>query len=186
MKDFLYLDTDYLDSYLSQINNGLIERTTDSVADHKKLSKVNFYYYDEKDRTFIETHFPKKLFQCEKVDALWRRLDCKTKTYNCNYNLPSQDLEKFTGVFNALSDDVVSKETIIKKVNQIPQFEMNRLCELVKKDMQKRNPLHTTTDEKEFLQQNASISYIALQEGIMPSVLYMIYIMNFEYIKEMA
>ena len=162
MKDFLYLDTDYLDSYLSQINNGLIERTTDSVTDHKKL------------------------FQCEKVDALWRRLDCKTKTYNCNYNLPSQDLEKFTGVFNALSDDVVSKETIIKKVNQIPQFEMNRLCELVKKDMQKRNPLHTTTDEKEFLQQNASISYIALQEGIMPSVLYMIYIMNFEYIKEMA
>ena len=33
MKDFLYLDTDYLDSYLSQINNGLIERTTDSVTD---------------------------------------------------------------------------------------------------------------------------------------------------------
>jgi hypothetical protein len=52
--------------------------------------------------------------------------------------------------------------------------------------MQKRNPLHATTDEKEFLQQNASISYIALQEGILPSVLYMICIMNFEYIKDMA
>jgi hypothetical protein len=77
-------------------------------------------------------------------------------------------------VFNGLSDDIVSTETIIKKVNQIPLFEIKRLCILVKKDMQKRNPLHTTTDEKEFLQQNASISYIALQEGILPSVLYMI------------
>ncbi len=158
----------------------------DAILNNKKLSKVIFYYYDEKDRVFIETHFPKKLFQCENVDTLWRRLECKAKTYNCNYQLPSQDLEKFIGIFNALSDDVVSKETIIKKVNQIPQFEMKRLCKLVKKDMQKRNPLHTTTDEKEFLQQNASISYIALQEGILPSVLYMICIMNFEYIKDMA
>ncbi|MEL7659568.1 DUF6414 family protein [Acetobacterium wieringae] len=37
MKDFLYLDTDYLDSYLSQINNGLIEKTTDSVTDQNEL-----------------------------------------------------------------------------------------------------------------------------------------------------
>jgi hypothetical protein len=158
----------------------------DAILNNKKLTKVIFHYYDEKDKAFIETHFPKKLFQCEKVDTLWRKLECKAKTYNCNYHLPNQDLEKFIGIFNALSDDVVSKETILKKVNQIPQFEMKRLCKLVKKDMQKRNPLNTTTDEKAFLQQSASISYIALQEGILPSVLYMICIMNFEYIKAMA
>lgn len=52
--------------------------------------------------------------------------------------------------------------------------------------MNRRNPLHTTTDEKGFLQQQASISYIALQEGILPSVLYLICVMNFEYIEEMA
>lgn len=158
----------------------------DAIINNKKLSKVIFYYYDEKDKAFIETHFPKNLFQCENVNTLWTRLDCKAKTYNCNHKLPSQDLEKFIGIFNALSDDILSEETIIKKVNRIPQFEMKRLCELVKKDMQKRNPLHTSTDEKGFLQQNASISYIALQEGILPSVLYMICIMNFEYIKDMA
>ncbi len=158
----------------------------DAILNNKKLSKVIFYYYDDKDRVFIETHFPKELFQCEKVDVLWTRLECKTKKYNCNYQLPSQDLEKFMDIFNGLSDDVVSTETIIKKVNQIPLFEMKRLCILVKKDMQKRNPLHTTTDKKDFLQQNASISYIALQEGILPSVLYMICIMNFEYIKDLT
>ena len=36
---------------------------------------------------------------------------------------------------------------------------MKRLCGLVKKDMHKRNSYQTTTDEKEFLHQNASISY---------------------------
>ena len=156
----------------------------DAILNNKKLTKVIFYYYDEKDRAFIETHFPKKIFQCEKVDILWGRLNCKAKHYNCNYELPSQDFEKFIDIFNALSDDVISKETIIKKVNQIPQFEMKRLCKLVREDMHKRNPLHTTTDEKGFLQQGASISYIALQEGILPSVLYMICIMNSEYIKD--
>jgi hypothetical protein len=60
----------------------------DAILSNKKLSKVIFYYYDEKDRAFIETYFPKRLFQCEKVDALWTRLDCKRKTYNCNYKLP--------------------------------------------------------------------------------------------------
>lgn len=38
MKDFLYLDTDYLDSYLSQINNGLIEKMTNSVTDQNETT----------------------------------------------------------------------------------------------------------------------------------------------------
>lgn len=156
----------------------------DTILNNKKLNRVIFHYYDEKDRIFIETNFPQKLFQCEKVDKLWSALDCQVKTYNCNYNFPSRDFDKFIDIFNTLSDDVVTKDTIIKKVNQIPQFEMKRLCVLVKEDMNKRNPRHTSTSEKEFLQQNASISYIALQEGILPSVLYMICIMNFKYIKD--
>ena len=73
--------------------------------------------------------------------------------------MPYEHLDKFIEIFNALSDYFVSLETIIKEVNKIPQFEMKRLCQLVKIDMHKRNPFHTTTDEKEFLQQNASISY---------------------------
>lgn len=155
----------------------------EAILNNKNLSKITFYYYDERDRIFIEKHFPKELFQCEKVDTLWMALDCKVKTYNCNYNLPIKDFEKFIDVFNALSDDVVTKENIVKKINQIPKFEMQRLCKLVKEDMNKRNPNHSTINEKEFLQQNASISYIALQEGILPSVLYMICIINFEYVK---
>jgi hypothetical protein len=66
----------------------------------------------------------------------------------------------------------------------VPQFEMIRLCKAVKEDMKRRNPLHESTDKKDFIQQNASICYIALKEGILPSVLYLICIMNFQYIKD--
>lgn len=156
----------------------------DAILNNKKLSKVIFYYRNENDRLYIETCFPKKLFQCEKIDELWIKLGCKQKAYNCNHQLPSEGLEEFVNIFNSLSGDAVSLETIVNEINKIPQFEMNRLCELVKKDINKRNPGRTATDEKEFLQQNASISYIALQEGILPSVLYMICIMNFEEIKD--
>ena len=155
-----------------------------AIINNKKLTRVIFYYFDQNDKIFIETNFSQKLFQCEKVDMLWSALDCQVKTYNCKYNLPSQDFDRFLDILNTLSDDVVTKDIIIKKINRIPQFEMNRLCVLVKEDMNKRNPKHTTTSENEFLQQRASISYIALQEGILPSVLYMIYIMNFKYIKD--
>lgn len=156
----------------------------DAILSNQNISKVIFYYYDEKDKIYIDKHFPPELFECREVGMLWRTLDCKQKIYNCNHPLPSKDFEKFLNVFNALSSDVISKETIIKKINQIPKFEMDRLCGLVKQDMLIRNPNHKTTNEKEFLQQNASISYIALQEGVLPSVLYMICVMNFDIIKD--
>lgn len=85
---------------------------------------------------------------------------------------------------NLLSDDEISFDEIKKKINEIPQFEMRRLCRAVKEDMKQRNPLHESTDKKGFIQQNASICYIALKEGILPSVLYLICIMNFRYIED--
>ena len=43
-----------------------------------------------------------------------------------------------------------------------------------------KNSNHTPTDAKSFLQGNASVSYIALQEGILPSVLFLICAMRYE------
>lgn len=81
-------------------------------------------------------------------------------------------------------DDKIGFDEIKNRVNQVPQFEMIRLCKAVKEDLKRRNPLHESTDKKDFIQQNASICYIALKEGILPSVLYLICIMNFQYIKD--
>jgi len=150
----------------------------DLILNNKLLHKVNFFYFSETDRKFIEEHYPADLFKPKSVQKLWKSLDCVTPKYNCNYAIPSE-IDKFIDCFNALSGDNATKEEILKEISRTPQFEMDRLCRLVKADMLLRNPEHKTTDEAGFIKSSASISYIALQEGLLPSTLYMIYVMNF-------
>jgi hypothetical protein len=158
------------------------EHIFDLILKNKNLKKVFFYYFKDEERQFIENNFPNDLFKCKNVQELWFSLDCVHAKYTCNYSVP-HEIEQFIVCFNTLSGDPISKETILKEVNQIPKFEMKRLCKLVKTDMDKRNPDHKPTNEKEFIESAASISYIALQEGILPSTLYMVCIMNFKDIR---
>lgn len=83
-----------------------------------------------------------------------------------------------------MSDDEVSFEDIKKKINQVPQFEMMRLSKAVKEELQRRNPENTSLSADEFKKENSAISHIALQEGILPSVLYLIYVMNCEKLED--
>lgn len=148
------------------------------ILNNKSIRKVVFYYFSESEKQYITEHYPNDLFCCESVQNLWKTLDCIRPTYNCNYSIPSE-IDRFIDCFNAFSDNTASKEEILKEVSQIPQFEMNRLCKLVKEDMLQRNPEHKPTDKQEFDKSRASINYIALQEGILPPALYMICTMNF-------
>ena len=149
------------------------------ILDNTNITKVIFYYYSEKERTYIEDHFPKEFFKCESVNKIWRDLDSQKPEYKCNYNIPDKS-KKIVSALNALSDDEIDFERIKMEINKIPKFEMDRLCKLVKEDMVRRNPTRASTDEKGFEQARASISYIALQEGILPTVLYLIYVMNYK------
>ena len=153
------------------------------ITNNKLLRKVIFYYFSEREKSYIEEHFSGDLFSCESVQNLWKSLDCVYPKYNCKYSIPSE-IDKFINCFNQMSGCVATKEEILKEISGTPQFEMNRLCQLVKKDMQQRNPEHKSTNEAEFLKSMVSISYIALQEGILPSALYMICVMNFKLLKD--
>jgi hypothetical protein len=117
------------------------------------------------------------LFICKSVKYLWKSLGCTNTKYNCNYTI-SSEIEKYIDIFNTLSGDTATKDEVLKEISQTPQFEMDRLCQLVKADMLLRNPENKPTDEIGFIKSKASISYIALQEGFLPSTLYMIIIMN--------
>lgn len=147
------------------------------ILSNKSIQKVIFYYFSETERHYIEEQYPANLFECRSVQSLWKLLDCDPPRYNCKYSIP-QDIDPFIKIFNALSGSPVTKEEVLKEISQIPQFEMNRLCELVEQDISRCNPEHKSTDKAEFDRSRASISYIALQEGILPSTLYMIYTMN--------
>jgi len=153
------------------------------ITNNKSLRKVVFYYFSEAEKRYIEEHFSDELFSCESVQDLWKSLDCVCPKYNCKYSIPAE-IDKFIDCFNEMSGCIATKEEILKEISETPQFEMNRLCQLVKDDMQRRNPEHKATNEDEFWKSMASISYIALQEGVLPSTLYMICVMNFKIFKD--
>lgn len=153
------------------------------VNENKKIKKVYFYYFSESHKQQIEEKFSSDICECKSILKLWLDLGYKHKSYNFHYKIPS-NIDDMVNIFNSMSDDLVSKEQIINEVNCIPQFEMDRLCKLVKKDLKSRNPDNKSTKEDEFLRTNASVSYIALKEGILPSALYMICVMNWNKIND--
>ena len=114
---------------------------------------------------------------------MWDKLLCSKPQYNCNYHFPAE-IDQFVKIFNELSMDEVSVAQVEETIKQITRDDMKRLCGLVKADIKKRSPKHEIKSEEEFKKENASISYIALQQGILPTVLYLICIMNFELIMD--
>lgn len=173
--------TDELDIIGMSPNND--DHIFNLIRNNKSLRKVVFYYFSEAEKNYIEEYFSGNLFSCESVKDLWKSLDCTPQKYNCNYSVPS-NIDQFISCFNQMSGCVATKDEILKEISAIPQFEMERLCQLVKKDMNQRNPEHISTNEADFLKSMASISYIALQEGILPSALFLIYVMNSKYLEK--
>ncbi|SFU86727.1 hypothetical protein SAMN04487886_12413 [Clostridium sp. DSM 8431] len=152
------------------------------ILKNPKIKKVYFYYLSNEDKDFIEKKYDKSIFECKSVTELWNTLKCNNKQYNIKLSTP-RDIDKFITAFNTLSDDVTSKDRILNEAKSIPQFEVARLCKLVKADMLKNKGFDTPKNEDELLKSFHSISYIALQEGILPSTLYLLCIMNYSLLK---
>lgn len=150
---------------------------------NRKLKKVYFYYYSDSEKKLIDEMLPKGLYIARNVNTLWQSLNCTKKKYNMTHNLPD-NIDKFIDCFNRLSDDPVSKDDILREVRNIPDFEAIRLCKLVKEDLNQRNPENKSISEDEFEKTSASISHIALSEGILPSALYMLYTIYFNEVKD--
>lgn len=149
----------------------------DLIMENPKIRIIAFYYFDEKEKKYIEENFPRDRFICKSVNELWKSLNSAKKVYSCNYNIPDAGRDIIKAI-NLLSDDEISFEEIKKKVNQVPQFEMNRLSKAVKNELLKINSNHKSLTAKEFEKENALICQIALQEGIHPSILYLICVMS--------
>lgn len=149
----------------------------DLIMENSKIRKIVFYYFNEKEKKYIEENFPRDRFTCESVNELWDSLDSAKKIYSCNYNVPDAGRDIIKSL-NLLADDEISFEQMKKNVNQIPRFEMNRLSKIVEDELFKINPNHKYLTDEGFEKENALICHIALQEGIHPSVLYLICVMS--------
>lgn len=150
----------------------------EAITSNVKISKVIFYYKSSAGIDLVKKRIG-SICDCESVDELWQRMGCGRPRFNNNYPIRTATHELLSA-FNALSQDEISEEKAIKEVNKYPQFEMDRLCRMVREDMLMRNPGHQPTDETGFIEQIASISEIALSEGVYPTVLFIICVMNFD------
>ena len=79
------------------------------ILNNPNLTKVKYYYYSNMEKDYIKKAFPK--FDCLSVEALWKDLKCKNKTYNCNYKFPT-NTDSILAELNALSDDKVDYKLI--------------------------------------------------------------------------
>lgn len=144
------------------------------------LDKIFFYTYGT---TTIDVPINKP-YEVLNVLDLWNSLKAGKKTYNCSYKIPLHpDVNKFFNLFDTLSLDPESNEKIINELNSIPQFEIDRLCNLSKEVLLKHRKNGSPADEDELLSNFREISQLALMEGILPKTLFLIIIMNFELIK---
>lgn len=153
------------------------------IEKNRKIKKVYFYYYSEYEKNIIDNINSKVKYIAKNVTELWDSLNFKKKMYNNNYENLEKKIDEFRDVFNGFSGDNVSKDDIIWEVKSIPTFEAIRLCKIVKEDLEKRNPNHSSTDRDTFDKTRHSISLIALSEGVLPSVLFALYIIYGNYMK---
>lgn len=147
------------------------------ILNNKKLNKIYFYYFAESEKEFIQEHYDNSLFECKSITELWAQKGRVHKKYNCKVVIP-EEIDKFIDCFNSMSGDIVSKEKVIAEVEGTPQYERDRFCRLVNEYMDTHGGNDTPKDEADLLNKFYSVSPIALREGMLPSALYMIYVMN--------
>jgi hypothetical protein len=143
--------------------------------DNSNLENVIFYYAGSTAVSKIPT---KKPYTIKSVHDLWECMGLNNPKYNCNYPKPEEPkLDDYIKIFNELTNDRYSKDEIINEVNSTPQYEINRLSNVVSETLARQGTNYITT-EKEWLNNVHEVTRIALREGIVPPALLMMYIMN--------
>lgn len=77
-----------------------------------------------------------------------------------------------------LSYDSISKKKIVDEVNSISSFEAARLCRIVRTRLEELDSHGNSKNEDEFYRGFREISRIGLREGVLPSALFLLYVMN--------
>lgn len=145
------------------------------IIKNEKLAHVCFYCYSEQEMRAVEKLKDDRI-QSANVNDLWKKLGVKQKKYNNNYNLPAK-MDDFTKIVNVFSDSGISEERLKNCINELPRYEIDRLCSLVEQEIENRGlKNHTPKDEDDLLRDFGFISCLATKNGILPPVLMLLYI----------
>lgn len=158
---------------MSPNNDGHIFR----LIDESKISKVVFYFYSEKEKCLkLPIH---QIVEWRDINEIWRILKAQKKRYNCVVSVESlQKITKFLPTLRGLSGDSATKEEIIAEMKNTPYYDVKKLCDLVKEEIDKQAEMARPVSESEMAQRFREVSRIALREGILPETLYILVLEN--------
>jgi hypothetical protein len=146
----------------------------DLIFNNRKLNKIIFYYFSDVEKQFIEENYLDDRIECRTVKSLWSELLWKKPEYNCHFEMPKGiDMVE---ICNAFSEYNATDDQVLESAGSVTEKEIERLCRLVNDNMNAKNPEHKPTNRQDFDIQRWSIDYIALQEGILPPALYLLYV----------
>lgn len=149
------------------------------LIEKSSIDRIVYYYFSNSDK---DVKVKKKIDFLPAKD-LWKSLDAWPATFNCNYSLPEDN--KIIEVINKLSNDPIDRVTLQKEMNKIPQFRADELCKEAHTLCMQLREASSPKREDELLAQFREISRIALREGVLPTVLYGLYLKNIKRINAM-
>lgn len=141
----------------------LIEKNTN-------ITKVTFYCYSEKEEKYIKEHFDNEIYECKRVQVLWKSLGC-VKNKNNNYKIPNK-YNYIVKCYNELFDDNVSFEQVKSEINQMSKGRIYELYNMVEENCGANNIL---LSEKDFNNDRYNMCSMAVSEGVNPTTLGVIY-----------
>ena len=147
----------------------------DCIKNNVKLKKVVFYCYSDQEIDAVKKMGDIRM-QPKNVNDLWRQLGVRQKQYNNNYRFP-QKMDNFTEIVNLFTDTKISEKRLKDCINELPQYEIDRLCNLVDQEIENRGlENHTPENEEELMKDFAFISCLATKNGVLPPVLMLLYL----------
>ena len=105
------------------------------------------------------------------------------KKKNFNYFFP-KEIDDFVDIVNEFSKRKMTKEEIIYEINSISLSKMKMLYTQVKSILDTKELQGSSNNQEEFEKKHEYVNYIALQEGINPSSIYIIYFMYSSILKK--
>lgn len=138
--------------------------------DRSSVDKVIFYY-NSKEPKELPLNKP---YICESIQSKWKSLNVKTPKYNCSSRsyLNSSNTESALELTNILSFDPITRTELKEGLKATPDFIAAPLCQEAIKLMKLQEKPTEETLEKHFME----VSRIALREGILPPVFYLLLI----------
>lgn len=139
--------------------------------DRSHADNVVFYYNSRQPASLPLS----KPYCFKSAPDLWAGLDAQEKRYNRRFAIPNTKKgDDFINALNAISFDVVTREEMMQALHSIPEFVSNPLCEEAVAQMKSQKESGPIRTHEEQRSQFMAVGSIALREGILPSVFYML------------